>query len=76
MYRRILQIILYSINQEYKIYNMAKKSNHEADIQNKNIGTSGTNAANSKANGNRSKQLEQAKKSVPKVVLPTKANKK
>jgi hypothetical protein len=55
---------------------MAKKSNHEADIQNKNIGTSGTNAANSKANGNRSKQLEQAKKSVPKVVLPTKANKK
>ncbi len=40
----------------------SSKPNHEADISNRNTGTSGTNTANGKNNGNRSKQLEQNKK--------------
>ncbi len=39
-----------------------KKSNHEADIKNKNKGTKGTNITVDKAEGNRSKQLEENKK--------------
>jgi hypothetical protein len=38
------------------------KPNHEADISNRNKGTSGTNITNAKNNANRSKQLEQNKK--------------
>jgi hypothetical protein len=34
------------------------KSNHEADIKNKNKGTKGANLTLDKAQGNRSKQLE------------------
>jgi hypothetical protein len=36
---------------------MSKKPNHNADIQNANIGTSGTNITYDKAQGNRGKQL-------------------
>jgi hypothetical protein len=39
-----------------------KKSNNEADIKNKNIGTNGTNLTLDKAQGNRGKQLEEKKK--------------
>jgi hypothetical protein len=39
-----------------------EKSNHEADIENKNKGTKGTNLTLDKAQGNRSKQLEDKKK--------------
>jgi hypothetical protein len=35
-----------------------KKPNHEADIQNANKGTSGTNSTYDKAQGNRGKQLD------------------
>lgn len=36
---------------------MNKKSNHEADMENKNKGTSGTNTTYDKSQGNRGKQL-------------------
>lgn len=36
---------------------MKKNRNHAADISNRNKGTKGTNRTNSKANGNRGKQL-------------------
>ncbi len=39
-----------------------RKSNHEADIKNKNTGTNGTNITYDKAQGHRSKQLEGNKK--------------
>jgi len=39
-----------------------EKSNREADIRNKNKGTKGTNLTLDKAQGNRSKQLEDKKK--------------
>jgi len=39
-----------------------KKSNNEADVKNKNIGTNGTNTTLDKAQGNRSKQLEDKKR--------------
>lgn len=35
-----------------------KQPNHEADIQNANRGTSGTNSTYDKAQGNRGKQLD------------------
>jgi len=38
------------------------KSNHEADIKNKNKGTKGTNLTFDKAQGNRGKQMEDKKK--------------
>ncbi len=34
-----------------------KKSNHQADVKNKNIGTKGTNKTYDKNQGNRGKQL-------------------
>ncbi len=39
-----------------------KKSNPKADVKNKNKGTDGTNKIYDKAQGNRSKQLEENKK--------------
>lgn len=39
-----------------------EKSNHEADIKNKNKGTNGTNLTFDKAQGNHSNQLEDKKK--------------
>lgn len=36
---------------------MSKKSNHEADMENKNKGTPGTNKTYDKNQGNRGKQL-------------------
>lgn len=36
---------------------MAKKANHQADIKNANIGTSGSNTTYDKNQGNRGKQL-------------------
>ncbi|MFN7912043.1 MAG: hypothetical protein ACK5QC_09455 [Bacteroidota bacterium] len=36
---------------------MSKKSNHNADIKNRNKGTSGTNTTYDKNQGNRGKQL-------------------
>lgn len=36
-------------------------SNHEADMKNKNKGTSGTNTTLDKNQGNRGRQLQQAK---------------
>jgi len=39
-----------------------KKSNPEADVKNKNRGTTGTNPTLDKAQGNRSKQMEDKKK--------------
>jgi len=41
---------------------MAKKRNHEADIQNPNKGTSGTNKSYDKNQGNRGKQMDTKKK--------------
>lgn len=41
---------------------MAKKSNNEADIKNRNHGTSGTNKTYDKAKGNRGKQLNSNQK--------------
>lgn len=35
-----------------------KKPNHQADIQNKNKGTSGTNKTLDKSQGNRGKQMD------------------
>ncbi len=41
---------------------MAKKKNHEADIQNPNKGTKGTNPTYDKNQGNRGKQLNPKQK--------------
>lgn len=41
-----------------------KKRNHNADIKNKNVGTSGTNETYSKAKLNKKKQLEDKNKPV------------
>ncbi len=41
---------------------MAKKKNHEADIQNSNKGTKGTNPTYDKNQGNRGKQLNPTQK--------------
>lgn len=41
---------------------MGKKPNHQADIKNGNWGTPGTNVTWDKAQGNRGKQLAQARK--------------
>lgn len=41
---------------------VAKRSNHEADIVNKNKGTKGTNITYDKAQGNRGKLISQNKK--------------
>lgn len=41
---------------------MKEKSNHSADIQNPNRGTSGTNIANGQNNGNRGGQLNPNRK--------------
>ena len=37
---------------------MGKQSNHDADIKNRNKGTSGTNKTYDKNQGNRGKQLD------------------
>lgn len=42
-----------------------KKSNHPADIQNRNKGTKGTNKTYDKNQGNRGKQLDPNQKSQP-----------
>lgn len=41
---------------------MSKKSNHQADIQNPNKGSNGTNKTYDKNQGNRGKQLNQNQK--------------
>ena len=38
-----------------------RKSNHEADIQNENVGTEGYNVTYSKARENKEKQLKEAR---------------
>jgi len=42
-------------------------SNHQADIVNKNKGTSGTNKTYDKAQGNRGKQIQQHQQKQPAV---------
>ena len=37
---------------------MGKKSNHDADIKNRNKGTNGTNQTYDKSQGNRGKQFD------------------
>ena len=44
---------------------MARKPNHQADIKNGNWGTPGTNKTWDKAQGNRGKQLQEARPKPP-----------